>query len=69
MINKKLKFLKSLRNVVLIQRHFYSDFSDKTQRFNKALSENIEKFEKINGEIKSNEPPSIPLNFGPTAEA
>lgn len=39
------------------------------KRFNKALTENINKFEKINGEIKSHEPPSIPLNFGPTAEA
>ena len=39
------------------------------KRFNKALTENIKKFEKINGEIKSHEPPSIPLNFGPTAEA
>jgi len=39
------------------------------KRFNKALSENIKKFEKINGEIRSNDPPSIPLNFGPAAEA
>lgn len=40
-----------------------------TKRFQKALGENILRFEKVNGEISTNEPPPIPLNFGPTGEA
>ncbi len=39
------------------------------KRFEKALEENIQRFEKVNGIIKTNEPPHIPLNFGPTGEA
>ncbi len=40
------------------------------KRFNKALQDNITRFEKVNGEISLPEtPPSIPLNFGPTGEA
>ena len=39
------------------------------KRLQKALSENIQRFENANGIIETNEPPSIPLNFGPTGEA
>ncbi len=39
------------------------------KRFFKALGDNIKRFETINGEIKTNETPPIPLNFGPTGEA
>jgi len=39
------------------------------KRFFKALGENIKRFETTNGDITTNEPPSIPLNFGPTGEA
>lgn len=39
------------------------------KRFQKALKDNIERFEKSHGEIPSKTPPSIPLNFGPTGEA
>ena len=39
------------------------------KRFNKALGENIQRFEKVNGNIETNEPPPIPLNFGPAGEA
>jgi hypothetical protein len=38
-------------------------------RFFKALGDNIKRFETTNGDITTNEPPSIPLNFGPTGEA
>lgn len=42
-----------------------------TKRFLRALEDNLEKFEAINGRIKINEdPPAFPLNFGgPTAQA
>ena len=40
-----------------------------TKRFKKALEDNIQRFESVNGTIKTNEPPNIPLNFGPTGEA
>ncbi len=39
------------------------------KRFKKALEDNIKRFENVNGIIKTNEPPNIPLNFGPTGEA
>ena len=39
------------------------------KRLLKALNENIQKFESINGKIKEDEQPSIPLNFGPTGQA
>ena len=39
------------------------------KRFFKALGDNIKRFENINGDITTNEPPTIPLNFGPTGEA
>jgi hypothetical protein len=39
------------------------------KRFFKALGDNIKRFETTNGDITTNEPPSIPLNFGPTGEA
>jgi hypothetical protein len=39
------------------------------KRFQKALAENILRFENVNGTIETNEPPPIPLNFGPTGEA
>jgi hypothetical protein len=40
-----------------------------TKRFHKALGDNIKRFEKAHGEVETNEPPPIPLNFGPTGEA
>lgn len=39
------------------------------KRFHKALGENIQRFENANGTIETNDPPPIPLNFGPTGEA
>ena len=39
------------------------------KRLNKALADNIRKFEQAQGEIKDYEHPPIPLNFGPTGEA
>jgi uncharacterized protein (DUF1778 family) len=39
------------------------------KRFKNALDDNIKSFEKVNGKVKTNEHPSIPLNFGPTGEA
>lgn len=41
------------------------------KRFLRALEDNIEKFEALNGRIKINdEPPAFPMNFGgPTAQA
>ena len=39
------------------------------KRLQKALSENIQRFEQANGEIQFQEQPPIPLNFGPTGEA
>ncbi len=41
------------------------------KQFLQALGENVEKFESINGKIKThNEPPGFPMNFGgPTAQA
>jgi hypothetical protein len=39
------------------------------KRFFKALGDNIKRFETTNGDITTNEPPSIHLNFGPTGEA
>jgi len=39
------------------------------KRFFKALGDNIKRFENTNGDITTNEPPPIPLNFGPTGEA
>jgi hypothetical protein len=39
------------------------------KRFQKALGENIQRYESVNGTIETNEPPPIPLNFGPAGEA
>ena len=39
------------------------------KRFKNALEDNIHRFENVNGTIKTNDPPNIPLNFGPTGEA
>ena len=39
------------------------------KRFHKALGDNLQRYEAAQGEIKTNEPPPIPLNFGPTGEA
>ena len=41
------------------------------KQFLHALEDNVEKFESINGRIKTrNEPPGFPMNFGgPTAQA
>jgi len=39
------------------------------KRFHKALDENIHRYESSHGTITTNEPPPIPLNFGPTGEA
>ena len=40
------------------------------KRFHKALGDNIKRYESTHGEITiNNEPPPIPLNFGPTGEA
>lgn len=39
------------------------------KRFMKALTENIQKFESVNGTIKDLEEMQLPLNFGPTGQA
>ena len=39
------------------------------KRLNKALKDNIQKYEASNGEIKVDENPSVPMNFGPAGEA
>ena len=39
------------------------------KKFLKALSDNVNRFEKAHGTIKDYEQPPIPLNFGPTGEA
>jgi len=39
------------------------------KRLQKALSENIQRFENANGEIQFQEQPPIPLSFGTTGEA
>jgi hypothetical protein len=39
------------------------------KRLVSALAENIHRFELAHGEIKENEQPAIPLNFGPTGQA
>ncbi len=39
------------------------------KRLANAISENVTRFEKQFGEIKDNQPPTIPLNFGPPGEA
>lgn len=39
------------------------------KRLMKALTENVQRFEKAHGEIKDYEQTGIPLNFGPTGEA
>ena len=39
------------------------------KRLMKALTENVQRFEKAHGEIKDYDQPAIPLNFGPTGEA
>ena len=37
--------------------------------FDKALGDNIQRFEQANGKINVQEQPPIPLNFGPAGEA
>ena len=39
------------------------------KRLVRALAENINRFESVNGEIKEVEQPTIPLNFGSTGQA
>ena len=39
------------------------------KRFLKALSDNVQRFENAQGEIKDYQQPPIPINFGPTGEA
>lgn len=39
------------------------------KRFLKALGDNVSRFENAHGEIKDDEQPPIPLNFGPTGQA
>jgi len=39
------------------------------KRFQKALAENIQRYENAHGDIQTNEAPPIPMNFGPTGEA
>lgn len=39
------------------------------KRLLKALGENINRFEQAHGEIKEQNQPPIPINFGPTGEA
>lgn len=39
------------------------------KRLHKALKDNIQKYEASNGEIKVDENPSVPMNFGPAGEA
>ena len=39
------------------------------KRLVKALSENVNRFEKAHGEIKDYEKQPLPLNFGPTGQA
>lgn len=39
------------------------------KKFLKALSDNVNRFEKAHGNIKDYEQPPIPMNFGPTGEA
>ncbi len=39
------------------------------KRLVQAMSDNIRKFEKENGEIKDHEKQPIPMNFGPTGQA
>jgi hypothetical protein len=39
------------------------------KRLLKALNENIHRFENAHGQIKEEEHPPIPLNFGPTGQA
>ncbi|AZQ43659.1 DUF3467 domain-containing protein [Nonlabens ponticola] len=39
------------------------------KRLAMALSDNVQKFEKMHGTIKDYDKPPIPLNFGPTGQA
>jgi len=39
------------------------------KKFLRALSDNVDRFEKAHGVIKDYEQPPIPMNFGPTGEA
>ncbi len=39
------------------------------KKFLKALTDNVNRFEKSHGTIKDYDQPSIPINFGPTGEA
>jgi len=43
---------------------------ENAKRLMLALRDNIHKYESVHGEIKNaSQPPLIPMNFGPTAEA
>ena len=39
------------------------------KRLVKAIAENIQRFESVNGKIVESEQPAIPLNFGTTGQA
>jgi hypothetical protein len=39
------------------------------KRLLRALSDNINRFEKSQGKIKEQDKPNVPMNFGPTGEA
>lgn len=39
------------------------------KRFMKAMADNVHRYEKAHGEIKDQDMPPIPLNFGPTGKA
>lgn len=39
------------------------------KRFQKALAENLQKYQAKHGEIDTHDPPTIPMNFGPAGEA
>lgn len=39
------------------------------KRLLKALTDNVKRFERAHGEIKDQEQPAMPINFGPTGQA
>lgn len=39
------------------------------KRLLSALSENVQRFEAVNGEIKEGDAPQLPLSFGPSGQA
>ena len=42
---------------------------ERAKRFQKALAENLQKYQAKHGEIDTHDPPPIPMNFGPAGEA